>query len=179
MSFSLRPIRAEDEDLILRARNSDGVRMFMLSKEMIAPEVHAAWLAGKLAEADVAPYFLFLHEGRAIGVVGITRYDAQLRSGEWGFYIFGQDAPKGAGTVMGAIFMEVMLGREHIRRVTAVVFAHNVKSMAMHERLGFVRRAELGGQAEDMIVMSLDAEQWQRTRQRFLREIETVNVTGA
>lgn len=176
MSFSLRLIRAEDEALILRARNSESVRHFMLSPDIITSQTHAAWMAKKLQEMDTAPYFLFLHDDTPIGVVGITHYVAETENGEWGFYIFAPDAPKGTGTIMLAAFLDVMFARG-IRRMTSLVFAHNAKSLALHEKLGFSAKGVVSGQARaDVAVWSLSRQQWQLTRQEFVAQIEQVTV---
>ncbi len=179
MSYSLRVIRKGDEELILQARNSDAVRPFMCSQAMITPEVHAKWFAARLERAGVAPYFVFSHEGAAIGVVGITQYNEEAQSGEWGFYLFAP-APKGAGTAMLAAFLDAVFARGIIRKITSLVLETNVKSLRLHEKLGFVRKGTLVGHmmvegaAVDVAIWALGMEQWAQTRPAL--QCETVGV---
>ena len=174
--FRLRALRPDDEALILQARNSDSVRLFMQSQAIIPAEVHARWMAAKLADTQ-APYFLFLQDSKPIGVVGITHFVADTHSGEWGFYIFVPDAPKGAGTAMLATFLDIMFAKG-LLSVKAVVFTHNMKSQRLHAKLGFSQKSVILGETPDkeLTVWQLSAAQWRLTKPAFAAIIETVNV---
>lgn len=65
MSFALRPIRMSDAALILQARNSDAVRLFMCS------------------QSGTEPYCLFLHGSAPTDVVGVTHSRARAAGSEW------------------------------------------------------------------------------------------------
>lgn len=174
--YVLRPIRVEDEALILHARNSEGVRHFMLSQDIIAPEVHAKWMAAKLIDCN-APYYLFLHQGVPIGVVGVTQYQMELKSGEWGFYIFAPDAPKGTGTTMLAAFLDIVFAKGFLQ-MTSLVFDYNLKSLQLHEKLGFERKSVLTecAHGKDATVWRITRAMWQAKRVAFCALIETVRV---
>jgi len=175
-TYRLRPIIAQDEALILEARNSDVVRPFMLSQVIIAPQAHAKWMAAKLIDTH-APYYLFFYGSSPIGVAGITHYTPETKSGEWGFYVFAESAPKGAGTVMLAAFLDVVFSKG-LSQVTALVFEHNVKSLKLHEKFGFTRKSVLAGYADggDVTVWQLSRVCWQQKRAAFVAMIETVTV---
>lgn len=161
--YRLRLIGREDAELIRRARNSDMVRPFMCGQEVIDVPQHMAWFGKKLAVLGDEPYCLFLYHGTPIGVVGISVYDAEHGIGEWGFYLFAPDAPRGAGTAMLVAFCEYVMQHTRIRALSARVKADNRKSLHLHEKLGFARL-----QQEDGIVhFLLMRECWQRERQRF------------
>jgi len=70
----LRPMAEQDSELILRWRNSDRVRQYMYSDELIGPARHRAWFERMLADPKNA-YLVFEVEGRPLGLVYFNDID--------------------------------------------------------------------------------------------------------
>lgn len=174
--YRLRPMRANDEAMILEARNSDAVRLHMLSQAIIPLAEHQKWMAAKLADGR-CPYCIFEKEGSPVGVVGIARYSEMSDSGEWGFYLFGEGLPPGMGTLMLAAFLDRVFA-QGLQAVTALVFCDNGRSMGLHEKLGFLRKGTIMDYrpGRDVQVWSLTQQAWQKRRGIFAELIRKVKI---
>jgi len=77
--LKIRPAEAADEDRLLAWANDRATRAAGFHVDKIAPEVHAAWLARRLAAPDSGRIWIGLDGRHPIGVVRVDRSaDARL-----------------------------------------------------------------------------------------------------
>ena len=65
-SISLRNIRYEDTDLIVRWRNSEAVRCNFFYSEKCTAEAHLKWMDTKVKNGEVVQYIIEV-DGRPVG----------------------------------------------------------------------------------------------------------------
>tara|TARA_B100001989_G_scaffold252645_1_gene235465 strand:+ start:189 stop:707 length:519 start_codon:yes stop_codon:yes gene_type:complete len=145
----LRPVKAEDKDLILEMRNQSHVRENMLSSGIIQPEDHKKWFE-ELIKANDKAFFIFTYNDEPAGVIGF--YDLEKDTANWSFYLENPNPPKGLGTIMCSMGLNRIFGRSDISKIRTIVLDKNVKSLRLHERLGFNKI----GQNANMVKLELD-----------------------
>ncbi|NCY24899.1 MAG: N-acetyltransferase [Alphaproteobacteria bacterium] len=171
--YKLRLITKDDSELIHQARNSDAVRPFMCGQGVIDAAQHMAWMEKKLTLLDSEPYCLFVKDDTPIGVVGISQYDAQHGIGEYGFYLFAEGTQPGTGTAMLVAFCEYAMQHTNMSALTARVKGSNVKSLRLHDKLGFTRVQE---DEEGIVHFMLTRASWREQRARFAPQLAEAGV---
>lgn len=167
--MSLRPVEARDRDRLLVWRNRPEVRAGMFTTHEIAPAEHAAWFARLIAKPKPF-YFIAEHLGRPVGVAGFTDCDEQNRRAEWSFHIGEYDAPRGAGSAMGALAIDAFFADGAFDKLCCSVLDGNDASLRMHRKLGFeeegFRRRHVwrDGVACDVHEFALFADKWRAMR---------------
>jgi RimJ/RimL family protein N-acetyltransferase len=79
----------------------------------------------------------------------------------WGFYLGKQDLPKGTGTMMGQLAIELAFNQLKIRKLCAEVVVFNQISLHFHKKLGFreegvfARHVLINGNYEDVVCFAL------------------------
>ncbi|MBR0091248.1 MAG: GNAT family N-acetyltransferase, partial [Lachnospiraceae bacterium] len=101
--ITLRPVTAEDTDLILRWRNADFVRRHFIFRETLTREMHEKWLATKVRSGEVVQFILCTGtpeaDGHPFGSVYLRDVDHDAKCAEFGIFIGEADAlGKGYGT---------------------------------------------------------------------------------
>jgi UDP-4-amino-4,6-dideoxy-N-acetyl-beta-L-altrosamine N-acetyltransferase len=170
--YALRPLQMGDAEWLRHARNSDEVRPFMLSQKIITIEEHQRWLEKRISHHAQTPYFMFLCQEKPLGVVGISAMDEATGRGEWGFYIYADRTPSGAGTRMLSAFLDEMLLRRGLPGMSAHVLASNERSLHLHRRLGFSEESA----SDDVVALLLPGQQWKEQRPAFAGYIEQVEI---
>ncbi len=162
----LRMMAEGDLAQVLAWRNSERVRKMMYTEHLILDDEHRTWFA-RARERDDSRHLVFEFSGRPLGVVNITRIDLSNRRCHWGFYLGEVDRPKGCGTAMGALALELMFDELRLHKVIGEAFAFNADSIKYHLRLGFVEEGRLreqilkNGRYEDIVTLAHFADQWQ------------------
>ena len=131
----LRPMTAEDRDHVLRWRNSERVRRWMYTTDVIRPERHAEWFALTLGDPTV-DYQVFEYAGRPVGLVYFTRIDRRHETAYWGFYAGEVDVPKGIGSLMELRLMDHAFDGLGLRKVSCEVIDGNDGVVRLHRRFG-------------------------------------------
>jgi UDP-4-amino-4,6-dideoxy-N-acetyl-beta-L-altrosamine N-acetyltransferase len=171
-SFFLRPLGWKDAPLLLEGRNSDHVRLLMLSQKRITQEEHRRWMEKRLATPET-PYFIFLEGSKPLGLVGMTSFDEEHARGDWGFYLWATDAPSGAGTHMLSAFLDEIFLRRAVRKLCSQVINTNEKSLHLHRKLGFSEEGLLKDHIlglngpQDVTVFGLFDHDWHVRRTTF------------
>ena len=143
MNISLRPANEYDLPLIMAWRSNPLVYQgFYLQNGPLVWENHVKWFRSRGLEWRI---FIVLFEGRPIGVVNISQLD--LPSPEIGYYI-GEVSLWGKGLGTEAVrkglewLKDYSLTHPNIVGVYARVFDHNIASVKLIEKLGFVKGAK-------------------------------------
>lgn len=132
---SLREIDAHTQGLIREWRNQSFIRLMMFSQDIISEESHKQWLAS--IKNNPQKYVkIFFYDEVPLGVVTFNKVNDALF--EWGFYIGEQSAPKGMGTILGVVALDYYFSKVNSHKLCAEVLSYNEKSLAFHEKLGFV-----------------------------------------
>ncbi|SFJ77615.1 UDP-4-amino-4,6-dideoxy-N-acetyl-beta-L-altrosamine N-acetyltransferase [Halobacillus dabanensis] len=175
--FRLRDIERADLPVIWNWRNSEYIRKHMYNDQWIPWEDHIAWFEKE--QQNPSSYAkLFIHKDRPLGVVRFTNVDLEHGTCEWGFYIGEQNAPKGAGTIMGLLALNFIFDKLGMRKVCAEVLDFNVMSHRYHKKLGFVQEGRFTAQMKrgdrlvDIIPMALFDEVWEERRKIIRRKVD-------
>jgi UDP-4-amino-4,6-dideoxy-N-acetyl-beta-L-altrosamine N-acetyltransferase len=138
----VRPLQAEDLDLVRQWRNSEAVRRWMFSTNTITEQEHREWFAKN--QNNPLRHLLVYSEGEtSLGFVNIS-VEAASKNAEWGFYI-APDAPPGTGQRLGKTALSYAFNVLALHKVCGHVLHFNQRSIRFHEKLGF----QLEGQLRD------------------------------
>jgi UDP-4-amino-4,6-dideoxy-N-acetyl-beta-L-altrosamine N-acetyltransferase len=171
----LRPLTIEDAALVLAWRNRPDVARFMGDDRPIAPPDHERWMVRILA-SPAHRYWIVEHGGRPVGSVNLADIDRQHGHCSWGFYVGDPTACEGGSAdrfhMSDALFRvaEVAFIELRLQKLCAQVLASNDRSLALHERMGFVREGVLrehirhADGMHDLVVLGLLREEWEALR---------------
>ncbi|MCG7657650.1 UDP-2,4-diacetamido-2,4,6-trideoxy-beta-L-altropyranose hydrolase [Wielerella bovis] len=140
-SGCIRPAQLADSRLLYTWRNHADIRRFMLHTDEIAWETHEKWYVAQETNPD---YILLIYQENDIPLGSLNFTRVQNNLWEWGFYA-APNAPRGTGTKMGRLALAYAFSELAADEVSGHVLPHNVASLRLHEKLGFVRQPENGG----------------------------------
>jgi UDP-4-amino-4,6-dideoxy-N-acetyl-beta-L-altrosamine N-acetyltransferase len=169
---SMRPLRAEDAQRLLRWRNSERIRANMYTDHKISPAEHNAWLARALSD-DRASYLIFEYRRRPVGFVSFTGIDHLQGRCSWGFYLGETDVPRGMGSVMQCFALDHAFSVLGIRKLCSEVFAFNAESVSLHQKFGFSQEGRMvqhclkNGRFEDIVSLAKFGSTWPQEREAF------------
>ncbi len=159
---------ATDLEMILAWRNDPAVRGVMRTRHEITASEHRRWYLRASADAARRLWVYQLH-GRMLGFVQFAEVCPGGQA-SWGFYS-APGAPKGIGRAMGRLALDRIFGEEGVAAVTAEVMADNLRSLAMHEALGFAPCGEIESTHQDsagrtimLHRVALDLATWSKRR---------------
>ncbi|WP_061212748.1 UDP-4-amino-4,6-dideoxy-N-acetyl-beta-L-altrosamine N-acetyltransferase [Syntrophomonas wolfei] len=164
----LRILQTEDLDMVLKWRNSNRVRLNMLSTHVITEEEHRSWFFN--LDHNTCRYLVFEYRQRPVGLVNFTEIDQNDNRCSWGFYLGESDVPPGTGLLMGYLSMEYVFSVLNIRKLCSQVLSNNKKSINYHHKLGFKEEGRLlqhhlhNGVYVDVIVLALFKDNWEGRR---------------
>lgn len=161
----LRPVEEADIEMMRAWRNSDRVSAMMFSDDVITAEGQRNWFKGLRDDPDRL-YLLFEVRGEAVGLIYFNPIDRQRKQATWGFYMGQERSPRGSARMMGRLALAVAFDTLGMERVIGETFVFNERSIAFHERLGFLREAVLPGYKtkrgtpQDVIRFAIEREAW-------------------
>jgi UDP-4-amino-4,6-dideoxy-N-acetyl-beta-L-altrosamine N-acetyltransferase len=171
--YSLRFLEEKDLRLVFEWRNSERIRNSMFHDNLITYNEHEKWFH-KIKQSDSDCYLLFLIKNIPTGLVCFNQIDPFTNVCEWGFYIGSLDAPKGSGTIMCYLGINYAFANLPIHVIYGEVFAYNISSLSLHERLGFLKEKEFHKEVEkqganvEVFRYSIENGDWNRKKE-FLR----------
>ena len=161
--MTLRPIRDEDTDNIVRWRNSDHVRRNFIYQTLFTPESHRQWLRDKVGTGLVEQFIIHSTDaGMDVGSVYLRDIDRTHRRAEFGIFI-GEQSQMGKGIGSECIRLIVRYGFDklHLHKVFLRVLADNAIARKSYEKCGFMQEAYLkdevciSGVYKDLILMRI------------------------
>ena len=175
----LRPLTADDLELVRAWRNSEAVAQYMYTDAPVSAEQQRAWFA-RISADETKKYWLILHQERPVGVANLYAINPDARSCYWAFYL-GEENLRGSG--LGAkvelAVLAYVFDERKLNKLLCEVFVSNDKVIAMHEKFGFRRESYFrqhvhkGGTFRDVVGLALLQREWQQLREglraRFLR----------
>lgn len=172
--YSIRPLLESDLRMVLQWRNSERVRANSFSEDKIEWDSHYAWFC-RLQTDSAHRYYIVEFGEKPIGVVYFRNIDGTNKKCEWGLYLGETTAPRGSGTIMGALGLSTAFGHLGVRKICAEVLAFNMPSVRLHERLGFLQEGCLSrhvwknGKFEDVLLYSIFSEDWAAQQEGMTR----------
>ncbi|MEK3720380.1 UDP-4-amino-4,6-dideoxy-N-acetyl-beta-L-altrosamine N-acetyltransferase [Paenibacillus sp. FSL H8-0034] len=156
--------------LLLQWRNSERVRSFMFRDHIITWEEHKAWYQ-KYQSGRQTVCKTFLVNDKPLGFVSVYDIDRYNGICKWSIYIGDDAAPRGSGTAMGYLALNVVFDELKVRRCCSEIFAFNKVSIRYHQKLGFHEEGKLvmhikkQDRYEDIVLMALFDEKWSEMKQ--------------
>lgn len=136
--LALRPMAETDLERVLTWRNHERVRQNMYTSHVISMDEHRAWFA-RISADPAQHHYLFVLQGRDMGVLSFTAVDRPHGRAHWGFYLTPDAPPQGAGTALGVCALDFAFGPLGLRKLIGEVIAFNRPSLRLFDRLGFVQ----------------------------------------
>ena len=165
-----------DEEALDRMRlirNHPQVRSFMYNDQEFDQDTHRRWLNAQYNNADNAIYGAFVDEVLQ-GSVGLIGIDPVNRHAEWGFYISPQLQGQGLGEAMLFNMLDLAFGVHPVDKVNSEVIEYNTGSLAVHDRLGFVKEGRRrnhklrDGAPHDAILLGITRQEWAARRSQLI-----------
>lgn len=166
---TLRKLTEEDLALVLSWRNDDRVRLYMFTQHQISAAEHETWFRRVSKDAS-RHLLLFERNGLPLGFVNL-QVDGPGRVSTWGFYL-SPEAPKGTGQSLGHATLRHSFQDLGLHKLYGQTMGHNVRSIRLHEKLGFQREGVLrshhfdGNRHHDVICFGLLRHEWHNDEAR-------------
>jgi len=171
MDYYLKELSEKDRDIIFKWRNSEPIRVNMYNNQVIPYEDHCKWF-DYVRKNENRFYRLFFYKNEPIGLVSFKKINWHNQTCEWGFYIGEPHAPKGSGTIMGALALDYAFEQLNMRKIIGIVFSFNKRSENYHHKLGFIQEGIFikewyrNGQFFDLIRLALFKEDWEKQKEK-------------
>ena len=170
MSVALRPLRADDANLVLGWRNAAEVATHMYTDHAVTADEHARWIAAVL-DAEDRRYWIVTMDEAPVGLANVVRIDRANRRCEWAYYL-GDPATRGRGVGAAVEYMVLreVFGPMALNKLVCEVFVENEAVWSLHESFGFTREAHFrdhvfkGGRYRDVYGLAMLAADWARVR---------------
>lgn len=141
----LRPITEADTPLIIRWRNSEGVRPFFIYQKPFTEEGHKQWLKTMIESGNGYQFIICSKaDDTPIGSTYLRDYDKECKKAEYGMFI-GEPDWKGKGIGTEALKLTIQFAFEdiHLHKVFSRIFSDNQSSIQSVLRGGFEEEAYL------------------------------------
>ena len=160
----LRPITADDTDLIVRWRNKVFVKKNFLYREELTPEAHSNWLKTMVDTGIVIQFIIELTEADKnipVGSVYLRDIDYENSCAEFGIFIGEENAlGKGIGTESAKLILDFAHEQLGLHRIFLRLLADNMVAYKSYRKVGFVVEGifrdmkKIDGKFRDIMFMS-------------------------
>lgn len=157
----LRKMTDEDEELIIKWRNTDFVRQNFIYRKPFTIEGHRGWVETMVKTGKVVQFIICTKEGRPIGSVYLRDIDREHKKAEYGIFIGEEDAlGKGYGTLAAEGMLAYAFEELKLHKVMLRLLEGNDRARKSYEKAGFVQEAYLkdevflDGEFRDVILMA-------------------------
>lgn len=168
--YHLRPLRETDLHSVLEWRNSERVHSKMLTDHTITWEEHKCWF-DRIKNNDPVRNLILEYQGKAVGYVGYTEYDAENDSCSPGAYMGDtENIPIEAGLYLFFLSLEYAFGELNMKRLETSVFEDNRKARKINEFLGYKKISAQpifymkNGERKEAYRYALSCQDWQKKR---------------
>lgn len=164
-----RPVRMDDAAFLVWLRNLDHAKGKVGDSAMDVAS-QEQWLHAYFAREGDYYFVIEAACGIRVGAWGI--YDVTDDSAEIGRWIVRPDAPASVSGIIPGL--DIAFGVLGLKRLRTKVVSTNHRVIKMDRRVGFHNEyiehsaQIIGGNAVDLVCMTMDAEQWPVTRERLL-----------
>jgi UDP-4-amino-4,6-dideoxy-N-acetyl-beta-L-altrosamine N-acetyltransferase len=169
--IGVRDVTPDDQDRILRWRNSEDVARAMYTDHAITPEEHAAWFARTLAEQGRPDgrthYWIIELDGKPVGVVNLADIDRHNRRCSWAFYLADPATRgQGVGSWVERFVLRHVFETLRLEKLCCEVLEGNEAVVRLHERHGFTVEGRLrrhvykAGRPYDVYALAILRQEW-------------------
>ncbi|KEF31659.1 GCN5-related N-acetyltransferase [Marinobacter nitratireducens] len=136
----------------------------MYTTHEIRLEEHRKWFSGASVNPEI-DLLIFEREEKPQGFVNLTRTRCNLVA-DWGFYL-APDAKKGTGRELGISALNFAFEQLGLHKVCGQALGFNERSIAFHQRLGFLQEGCFrdqhydGERFHDVVCFGLLKSEWQ------------------
>jgi UDP-4-amino-4,6-dideoxy-N-acetyl-beta-L-altrosamine N-acetyltransferase len=156
----LRPITAEDTDMVVAWRNHDEVVKNFIYRKPISREEHLNWLETKVNTGLVHQFVVCMNEDdMPIGSVYLQHFDEENSKAESGIFLGDEcEKGKGIGTESLRLLMKYAFEVLGLHKLMARALSYNMASLKLHEKAGYLKEAYLKdelfieGKYEDLVL---------------------------
>jgi UDP-4-amino-4,6-dideoxy-N-acetyl-beta-L-altrosamine N-acetyltransferase len=161
----LRPMREEDQPLVLKWRTDPAISSLMYTTiREPSLERQIEWFR-RVSSSPAYKYWIIEKRDTPIGVANLAALAPEHGRTDWAFYL-GEPAARGSGAgakVEYAVIYYVLFHRR-LRKLCCQVLSNNLEVARMHQKFGFVEEGVLrrhfhaGGEWLDVHLLALDEE---------------------
>ena len=169
-ALALRPMVADDRDLVRGWRNAPHVARYMYTDQAISPEAHAQWFERALAD-PARRYWIIVADGVDVGLANLYDIQPAHRRCFWAFYIGAAEIRgKGIGSFVEYAVLTTVFDRLGLNKLCCEVLADNEPVWQMHQKYGFTiegryrQHVSKGGAFHDVVALAMLAEDWARLK---------------
>ena len=172
--LKLRQITVRDLDIMLKWRNSESVRRYMLTDHIITLKEHRKWYQ-RICKDECCEWLIAEFRNSPIGVISITDIKKKDGTCAWGMYIGENMRDLGIGVLMEIHAIDRMIEYHKIRKIWGDTLESNKRLILMHKRFGFKEEGVFkkhvcrGDKYEDVIRIALFAHNWEAIRSNIVR----------
>ncbi|MEW2622522.1 GNAT family protein [Streptomyces sp. NPDC048106] len=148
-------------DLLRPPRSAEGYRVWAKEQAVVQAEGDCFQLVVEAADT-----------GQVVGAVGAYQADPRAGWFEYGVTIGAGQRRRGYAAEATTLLLGYMFDERRYHKCQARVFAHNLPSLALQRRLGFVEEGRLrdhvfhGGRHHDLLLMGMLAEEFAQSREQ-------------
>jgi UDP-4-amino-4,6-dideoxy-N-acetyl-beta-L-altrosamine N-acetyltransferase len=170
MAVTLRKIKEDDLEKIMRWRMDPDITRYMNTDPVLTLEGQKKWLH-KIETDDTVMYWMIQVEDIPVGIICLIEIDWEKKTSSWGYYI----GEKSARSLKLAISLEMSLydfvfdelGFDSLHNE---VFALNKGVVKLHQACGsrivetVLGEVQKNGQSYDIVHINIDRQDWQTIR---------------
>ena len=164
--ITIRPIKEEDTDNIIKWRNKSSVNQYFIYREPFTRESHLNWFHNKVQTGEVAQ-FIIMADDEPIGSVYLRDIDNKNKKCEFGIFIGDEfNCGKGYGKIASKLVIDHAFDKLKLNRIFLRVFPTNIRAIKCYEKIGFKQEGIfredviIDGKAYDMIFMAILKKDW-------------------
>jgi UDP-4-amino-4,6-dideoxy-N-acetyl-beta-L-altrosamine N-acetyltransferase len=163
--YSLREIEERDFGVLFLWRNAAHIRAASFSNHVTTQTEHLRWFH-EIGCDYRSKRLVFEWRGTACGLLTLQNINKISGTTEWGLYLGSTDLPKGTGTALAYCGLEYAFSALGIRKVSSQILSNNLRSIALHRKLGFIEEGCLRyhvkreEECHDVLIMALFSEKW-------------------
>jgi UDP-4-amino-4,6-dideoxy-N-acetyl-beta-L-altrosamine N-acetyltransferase len=176
--ISFRDLTAADKEKIRSWRNLPEIRKYMYTDHVIGVEEHEAWF-NRTIHDDASKYWIIVCDGEDVGLVNLYGIDRRNQRCYWAFYVVSPNVRgKGVGTAAEYFVLQTVFDELKLNKLCCEVLDFNQGVVRMHKSFGFVQEGLFrkhvmkGGEAHDVVCLSLLKQEWEASREALLNKLK-------
>ena len=122
--------------MVLNWRNSNNIKKWMYSSDLISIESHIRFIDGLIFSKD-RQYMVVKKDNNYLGVVDFTGIDFEKKSSDFGLYANPVKRILDAGKILEAVCLKYVFDLLKFKKIKLEVFSNNVKAIDLYKKFNF------------------------------------------